>query len=374
MLGPLDRAATRVYLRAHSMREHLDLIDAYAKHCARSGNAGAVLATVVRVQGSAYRRPGARMLLDGGTWLAGAVSGGCLESDVAKKALWRTESGAAIVTYDATLDDDEITWGFGLGCNGVVDVLIERLSSGPTNPLIALERCVSERKTGVIATVLDGPELGRRTVAIADEQPHSTIESGELRAAVSVAVKEATSGRAIVQGTQVLVEVITPPTPLVIFGSGYDVVPVVRFAGQTGFHTTVVETLPRAATQQRFAHADRIVTAPPDALPSELLGPTTIALVMTHNILTDTELVKKLAPSPVRYLGVLGPKARTERILKELPGLTAAQRARIHAPVGLDIGAEGAEEIALAIVSEIRATLTGRAGGMLRDRTAPIHA
>lgn len=208
---------------------------------------------------------------------------------------------------------------------------------------------------------------------MADEQPHSTIESGELRAAVSASLKHAGPATVVLNGTSVLFETIAPPTPLVIFGAGYDVIPVVRFARQTGFHTTVVETHPRAATQQRFAHADSIVTAKPDALPLGLLDENTVALVMTHNIQTDTELVKHLAPSAVRYLGVLGPKTRTERILNELPDLPRDKRERIHAPVGLDIGAEGAEEIALAIIAEVRATLTGRAGGMLRERNAPIH-
>ena len=342
------------------MREHRDLIEAYAKH-----RNGAVLATVVRVRGSAYRRPGARMLLDGNVWLAGAVSGGCLESDVAKKALWRTESGPTLVTYDATLDDDEVTWGFGLGCNGVVDVLMERLTNGPTNPLLAIERCMRERTRAVIATVLDGPELGRRTVMIGDEPLNSTIESGELRVAVGALVRDGGQTRsARANGVEVLVEHIHPPMPLVIFGAGYDVVPLVHAAAAVGFETTVVESVPNPASTKRFAHADRLVQ---DAEP--YLTPDAAVLVMTHNIARDTEIVAKLAKADVRSIGVLGPKSRTDRIIAEV----GASNARIHGPVGLDIGAEGADEIAVAIVAELCAVRSGRDGRMLRLRNAPIH-
>src|SRR5262249_33440797 len=155
-------------------------------------------------------------------------------------------------------------------------------------------------------------------------------------------------------------EVLQPPVPLVVFGGGHDAVPLVQFASELGWHVTVVDGRPAAASRTRFPRANEVLLCRPEQAPDQIpLTSETVAVVMTHNYRRDLELLEVLLPSQVRYVGLLGPKKRSERLLHELDvtgiDVTAAQRRRLHAPIGLDIGAETSEEIALAIVAEIRA-------------------
>jgi xanthine/CO dehydrogenase XdhC/CoxF family maturation factor len=177
---------------------------------------------------------------------------------------------------------------------------------------------------------------------------------------------------------EVFLELLRPPIPLVIFGGGPDAVPLVRLAGELGWHVTVVDGRPASASRAWFPRADAVIFCHPEQVGEQVrLDGDTVAVVMTHNYLTDLRLLELLLPSPVRYLGLLGPKSRSERLLLDLSqaGIrtTEAQRRRLYAPVGLDLGAETSEEIALAILAEIKAVLAGRAGGPLRDRQVPIH-
>jgi xanthine/CO dehydrogenase XdhC/CoxF family maturation factor len=177
---------------------------------------------------------------------------------------------------------------------------------------------------------------------------------------------------------EVFLEVIGPPTPLVIFGAGHDAAPVVRLAKELGWRVTLVDSRPAFATSGRFPSADEVVVSSPEAIPGRVrLDRDTAALLMTHNYHQDRKLLEVLLPSPVRYLGVLGARSRTEQLLADLRGegmtWSQAQLARLHAPVGLDIGTEGPEGIAIAVLAEIQAVLAGRSGGFLRQRTGPIH-
>jgi xanthine/CO dehydrogenase XdhC/CoxF family maturation factor len=174
---------------------------------------------------------------------------------------------------------------------------------------------------------------------------------------------------------QALVEAVRPPTPLVIFGAGHDAVPLVRAAKQLGWHVTVADRRPGYAKADRFPLADVVVGDELDTLVQKVnVTPDTVAVVMMHHYPDDRVLIEKLLVSPARYVGALGPRARTERILSE-SGRTfsSEQLERLHAPVGLDIGAEGPEQVALAVVAEIVAALSKRPGTPLRDRRAPIH-
>lgn len=343
-----------------------------------------VLATVVAVSGSSYRKPGARMLMGEDGWLAGGVSGGCLEADIVRKAFFWTSSGPRLLRYDSTGDSAEDESGglsFALGCNGVVDVLLERYEAGPAD---ALAFAAEARRTGlraVVATVYRGPAsaLGARLLLRADG-----VESGSLTGALRDAVREAAcealeAGRTWsgpCGGADVLVEVVDPPHPLVLFGSGFDVAPVVTQAVGLGWHVTVVADRPADTLRRRFPGAHAVVSAKArDAGEAVALTPRTLAVLMTHSLPQDRELLARLLPLPLRYLGVLGPRSRTERILTELAAApTPAQLEKLHAPVGLDLGAEGAEEIALSVVAELQAVVSGREGGKLRERRAPIHS
>ncbi len=342
-----------------------------------------VLATVVAVSGSAYRRPGARMVMGEEGWLSGGVSGGCLEGDIIRKAFFWTANGPRLLRYDSTGDnaEDEGGLSFALGCNGVVDVLLERWEPGPMDPLAFADEARRQSKRAVVATVYRGPSsaVGGRLL-LRDDGVEASNLSGALRDAVRTAAGEALEvGRTWsgpCGGADVLVEVVDPPHPLVLFGAGFDVAPVVKQAVGLGWHVTVVADRPVDSLRRRFPQAHAVVAARArDAAPSLSLSPRTLAVLMTHSLPQDRELLAGLLPRPLRYLGVLGPRSRTERILSELASApTPAQREKLHAPVGLDLGAEGAEEIALSVMAELQAVVAGREGGKLRERQAPIHS
>ena len=365
------------------MKEIQEIIAAL-KQIERTTNKAA-LATLVQVEGSSYRRPGARMLISANGVLAGAISGGCLESDVVEKAQEVMDTGnSRLVKYDTTSEDDVI-WGLGLGCQGVAYVLIEPLSIDEPNSITFIHKCLEARRWGAIATVFDvegdKAQLGEHLLLSSDTIVNS-INNEKLAAQVlsdtQVALQYKTSaapqyhlGAAI----KVFIEIIPPPLSLIICGAGYDVLPVVSFARQLGWHVTIVDIRQREASRKRFPAADRVMLGSPQEVLEIAVSDRTVAVVMTHNYLDDLELLRVLLPSPLKYIGVLGPKKRTTRLLQELhqEGLTPTLQQHLYSPVGLDIGADNPEEIALAIIAEIQAVMAQRQGGFLRERAAPIY-
>ncbi len=371
------------------MRELRVIVEAFAQ--AQLEDKATALATVVAVKGSAYRRPGARMLITENGQTTGTISGGCLESDVilrARRAIERNET--SLVTYDSTGEDD-IDFGVGLGCGGVIQILIEPLPrNNQPSHLLSLNGLLRRRDTGVLATVWEASSqlarCGSRFLVGSDGELWNDIGDPQLLARIEEDARELFGTRRAVARTyelasghaQVLLEVLRPPVPLVVFGGGQDAVPLVQLACELGWYVTVVDGRPAAASRTRFPRANEVLLCRPEQARGQIpLTSETVAVVMTHNYRNDLQLLELLLPSPVRYVGLLGPKKRSERLLRELDeagiNVTAAQRRRLHAPIGLDIGAETSEEIALAIVAEITAALAGRAGGVLRERRTPIH-
>lgn len=372
------------------MKELQSIIDA-SKAIDQRG-VQAALATVVNVTGSTYRRPGARMLIAADGQTVGSVSGGCLERDVLNQAQRVLQYNTArVISYDSTSEDD-IVWEFNLGCNGIVDVLIEPLShNGKPGLLAFLADCLGNRQAGVVATVF-GVEghvkaaIGNRLMLSACQSVTHDIGDEDLAEAINrdsrraldrgrpkVAMYEMSAGRA-----EVFIEVIHPPVPLVICGAGYDAIPLVRFAKELGWHVTVVDPRPGHATRQRFPLADALIVCRPETACEHIkIQSDTVAVVMTHNYLHDADLLKVLLPLPLRYLGLLGSKRRTQSLLHEARKksvlLSQSNLDMIHSPIGLDIGADTPEEIALAVAAEIQAVLAGRLGGMLRIREEPLH-
>lgn len=313
---------------------------------------GAVLATLVRVEGSSYRRPGARLLLLPDGTRIGSISGGCLEEDVISRAQRVASTGMAdMVVYDTTSEND-LVWGVGLGCHGVVRVLIERLPARPRWAEQLAENFAARIETAVAVAyhTENGTTLGTSIAEQAScSKPYETF-----------------------------VERIRPPTRLCIFGAGDDAQPLARLGAEMGWRVTVADPRPAYATAERFPSAGSIVTAPV----SDLVGKVdpdagSLAVVMTHHYVHDVPLMRGLLARPLAYLGLLGPRKRAERILADLAaaGFTPnpEQRAKLHAPVGLDLGADGPEEVALSIVAEIQAVLADRNAQPLRERTRPIH-
>lgn len=370
------------------MNETQAIIKAFDE--ARQSGERCALATVVNVEGSAYRRPGARMLVAETKLATGTLSGGCLERDVVERALAAIKNGSPVLVRYDTASDVDIVWGLGMGCNGVVEILIEPLDFAETqNAMSFLAECLNGRRTGVIATVfrVEGEakaKIGSRSMLRADgsiigDAAIAPELSDDALRALRGDKSEVKTYDADAGSIAVFLEVVRPPAPLVVFGAGADTAPIVRLAKTLGWHVTVVDTQEREATRKRFSEADAIILCRPESVAASVtIDERAAAVVMTHNYLHDCECLRFLLASTVFYVGALGPKKRTERIIAELEtesGAFAPDRiARLHAPVGLDIGAETPEEIALSIIAEIRAAFAGRAGGNLRERAAPIHS
>ncbi|MBD0264167.1 MAG: XdhC family protein [Tolypothrix sp. T3-bin4] len=349
------------------------------------------LATVVNTKGSTYRRPGAKMLMTNTGKIVGAISGGCLENDVFQHTRLSMNLGEPIVvTYDNTADED-IVWGFGLGCNGVVQVFIERLDvESKVNAIAFIANCLNNQQRGVIATVFSvenalNVKVGSRLILNYDNSVITDIEEANL---TKLIIKDAQAALDNQQTTvkkyqlsgsiEVLIEVIQPPTPLIIYGAGRDAIPVANFAKALGWDVTVIDCRSHEATPLRFAIADKVILTRRQIVHKEVsIDENTIAVVMTHNYLDDLEILKTLLLSPARYLGILGPKKRTEKLLQDLDAekitYSKQQLEKLYAPVGIDLGADTPEEIALSIIAEIQTVMAKRSGGFLRNRNEPIH-
>jgi xanthine dehydrogenase accessory factor len=372
------------------MTDTQGIIEAYRR--ATSENVRAALATVVRVEGSAYRRPGARMLVTEDGRTTGVVSGGCLEGDVLGRASRVMCTGQpTLVTYDTTTDED-VVWGLGLGCNGVVDVLIEPASERTDRLVQFLEACSHSPQRAAFATVIRsggraGVAVGTRVFLFPDgviEAHASTAESILLKRSLAdlhAAVRNGVSFVAQYEADgnlEVFIEAVEPPLSLVIFGAGADAIPLVTIAQRLGWHATVVDTHARARSLERFADADAVILCRPEELSSRVtLVESAAAVVMTHNYYHDLEILDTLLKTPLRYVGCLGPRRRTERLLSQLGNVREALQTRwhgrLHAPVGIDIGAETSSEIALSIAAEILAVIRERIGGPLHARQGAIH-
>lgn len=345
---------------------------------------GAVLTTVVHVRGSAYRRPGARMLIFPGGRRIGSVSGGCLEGDVCKKAWWFTEGGRPSVRIYDTSSDDDAVFEFGLGCNGVVHVLFERTDSPRTKDMLGF--LAAHRKAGrvaVVATVTATADaslaqVGDRLLVASNGADSGPLHGSALREEVLVHAASSLSSKqshlAHLDGCDVFIECVLPPVPVVVFGAGHDAVPLVRIAKQMGWHVTVADGRANFARPERFPEADKVVLLDPGAQLNSLniTAETIVVVVMTHNYPQDVRLVEQILPLAPRYLGLLGPEARAERLFAELGETPSGSW--MHAPTGLDIGAETPEAIALSIAAEIQSVLASRDGGRLKWRGSPIHA
>lgn len=335
---------------------------------ARAAGDEVCLATVVAVEGSSYRRPGARMLLTAGGQRAGTISGGCLEAEVTKKAWWLTAHGPSIQRYSSFFDDDG-DMPYGLGCGGAVVVLLER-GDATERVLQALERSVHERTAWVIISSLEPKHPG--TELIVNEAGES-LYSRDLDAEAWSLARAAMASRASQHHGHFFVEVVEPPPALFIFGAGDDTQPLVAFASQLGWHITVADGRANLARPERFPQAARVGSL------REILdapGPRDAAVVMTHSYEQDREILRALLPRPLRYLGILGPRRRTQHLLDALaPELDLSPEAcleRLHTPVGLDIGAHSPAAIALSIAAELQAVFAGRAAPALPPRH-PVH-
>ena len=357
------------------------------------------LATLVQVDGSSYRGVGARALAlpDGAT--IGLISGGCLEGDLLERAGEVLADGRPrTVRYDSTAPEDALL-GLGLGCNGVVDVLLERVRAADAAPagryLALLEQARGGGRRSALATVYRSPEayeVGARVALIEEPAaadgpapPPRLYHFGPLRDRLREAVardlgallERGASRSATYQvggaPVQVLLELVEPPLALTVCGAGPDAQPLVTLAANLGWAPLVFDHRAAFARPERFPDAARVVTAAREEFATAVPPrPGEVAVLMTHSYPTDLAYLEQLAGRHLRYIGVLGPRRRLERLLAEL-GPRAPAAGALYGPAGLDLGADTPAEIALSIVAEIRAVLAGRSGGSLRSRPTPIH-
>jgi xanthine dehydrogenase accessory factor len=345
------------------------------------------LATIVAVRGSTYRRPGARLLVPEDGAPVGNISGGCLEGDVADMARIVMEDGRArMAAWDLTADDDAV-WGLGLGCNGAIEVFIEPADRA-ADVAHALRSALEEERPICLVTVLesDVPDVppGARLVARPGGEVEGSLGDPSVDAEASAAARELLEAerseiRTFAHGVRAFVEVLEPPLRLVICGAGHDAIPLVRAGAVLGWNPIVVDDRPAFLTPERFpeAHAFVQVDEPGEVAKAAAIDARTFVVVMTHNFLRDKEYLRSLLSANAAYVAMLGPAARTSRLLMELEeegvAVTDELRERLHGPAGLDVGAEAPEEIAGSIVAEIVAVKRGRRGGFLRERPTPIH-
>jgi len=368
------------------MNEIKSIVDAYQQ--AKKDGKRAALATVVKVDGSSYRRPGARMLVTEDGQITGAISGGCLEGDALKKALFAMSEGRnKLVTYDST-DEDDLKFGVQLGCNGIVYILFEPLGLSERSDAIQLLRDLSaDRVDAVVLTLfsLTGDTQPGTCARYSGNDPEGFLPP-EIFDELSADMKRSLTGKFSAtksyilngQSIEALIEFVPPPLSLVIAGAGNDVQPLVSMASILGWMVTVVDGRPAYAQTQRFPLADRVITAKPHEVLAQISpDPRTVFLFMTHNYNYDVALFKELAGTEYSFIGILGPAQKKERMLKELQDagieLNEKQRGAIYGPVGLDIGAETAEEIGLSILAEIKAVFSDREGSSLKQKEGPIH-
>jgi xanthine dehydrogenase accessory factor len=367
------------------MSELTDVLQAIESLSARGERLA--LATIVAVRGSTYRRPGARLLVPEEGAPIGNISGGCLENDVADVArIVMTEGHARVVSFDLTADDDAV-WGWGLGCNGAIELFVEPADKA-AEVASALRMALEEERPICMVTVLDssatGVEQGDRLLVKPDGATQgslgdASVDAAAAEAATELLAREHSEVRDLTEGVRAFVEVLEPPLRLVICGAGHDAAPLVAAAAGLGWSPVVVDDRPAFLTHERFPEAAAFVALerPDEVATRTPLDERTFVVVMTHNFLRDKDYLRELLRSRVRTISMLGPSARTQRLLGALreEGLEIgeADLARLRGPAGLDLGAEGPEEIAAAIVAEIVALKRGREAGFLRDRPGPIH-
>jgi xanthine dehydrogenase accessory factor len=321
----------------------------------RDSGRTAALATVVSTEGSAYRKPGAWMLVDMDGAREGVVSGGCLEADVAERALACLASGnAELAAYD-TREADDVVWGLGMGCRGLVRILIEPLAGDRLERAAEFfTRVASAPAEACIAVVLStGGDRGWRL--------------GDRALLAEPAVE-------LFEGLEVAFIPVIPTTQLVVCGAGEDAVPLARLGVELGWTVLVVDHRPALARGDRFPGARVELLDRVEDLAALLPRPHAriAAVVMTHNLQRDVAWTAALLPLELRYLGLLGPRPRSAQVLAAAQALAEDPRpARgIYAPAGLDIASESPREIAVSIVAEISAVLGGASPGHLRDRAA----
>jgi xanthine/CO dehydrogenase XdhC/CoxF family maturation factor len=372
------------------MREISHLINAFEE--AKQKQMKTALVTVVYVDGSSYRRPGARMLIREDGEMNGSISGGCLEGDALRKALLAiSQQQTKLVTYD-TSDEEDAAIGLQLGCEGIIQVLFEPINSAdPSNPLELLKKTASQRKESVLVTLFSlenkrSLQPGTTLLLQENESFSRGIIYPELKDEIfkdaRKALKEKKSNfrNYTTQNNSItaFIEFVNPPVSLVIVGAGNDAIPVMQSADSIGWEVRIVDGRKTHAKRERFVSACQVIVSKPEKVLKEIsVDAYTAFVLMTHNYNYDLAMLKALLEKDVNYIGILGPRKKFNKMLTRLEDenitLSDHQLKKIYAPAGLEIGAETPEEIALSIVAEIKTVFSKKTGSFLRNKKDVIH-
>jgi xanthine dehydrogenase accessory factor len=359
------------------------LVDVFRNLSPHSGDF--VLATIIETQGSTYRKAGAKMLIAKDGEYMGLLSGGCLESDLREHAERVFADGRArTVFYDMRAPDDVI-WGLGLGCNGAVRIMLQLLQADAHfYPLDVLAEAAEHGRTGVLMTVFESAHerfpSGQSIFLAQDElenAPAPLPEEMTVAARRALSEDKPHSGFHQADGLPVGVfyDPVRPLPRLLVIGAGIDAVPLVQCASALGWRVTVVDYRPAYLKPERFKAAEQLFFSPPQNLAGAVSLDRFDALVMmTHNFEYDARYLKIIEESRIPFIGLLGPEARKRRLLDSVGAKASSLEARVFGPVGLDIGAETPEEIALSIMAGIVASQNRRRGGQLTQQSFNPHA
>jgi xanthine/CO dehydrogenase XdhC/CoxF family maturation factor len=362
------------------MKEIIDIINAFDK--ARDEGKNTALATVVHVEGSSYRKEGARMLITEDGELTGAISGGCLEGDALRKALFvMQEKKAKLVVYD-TSNEDDVEVGYQLGCNGIIQVLIEPINNDDLiSPISLLKEAIANRGKAIIVTVFSlknnssqkGTCLLLKESGIIMETIHDKSLLDKLTVDVNTALQNNQSSiRKYVYDDNELtafINILKPQVTLVLIGAGNDAMPLVKMGEVIGWKVVVVDGRANYANKKRFSSGCQVMVSKAEEIFSSIeIDEQTMFVLMTHNYNYDLAVLRQLVLLNARYIGILGSRNKLNRMIEELSaeGIDANKElTNVYSPVGLDIGAETPEEIALSIMAEIQAILSGKSGNHL---------
>ena len=372
------------------MKEIEDIVQSFYE--AQQAQIKTALATVVLVEGSSYRRPGARMLVTEDGQITGTISGGCLETDAIRKALLSiAQQQNKLVAYNS-MDDEDFTEGVQLGCNGIVYILFEPINAAQqNNPIALLQKVLQQQKESVLVTLFNHIDLSATqqgtTLLFAEKTIIGNLKNENQQAAINAIVTNVLAQHlSMIQlmtisksaSITLFAELIKPAVQLIICGAGNDAIPLAAMANIVGWHITIADGRKTYATAKRFAEAHKIIVGKPEEIvPQIAIHEQSIFILMSHNYNYDIGILRLLVKKNCGYIGILGPKKKLEKMMEELAneGLEISKAAidKIYGPAGLDIGAETPQEIALSILAEIKAVLAKKKGGTLRNKQGFIH-
>lgn len=372
------------------MKEITEIINAYNK--ARKNKKRLALATLVHLNGSSYRRPGARMIVDEEGQLTGAISGGCLEGDALRKAVFCIHTQTPkLVIYD-TSDEEDATIGIQLGCSGIIQVLFEPIDeTNPLNPIELLKKTIQKRQNTVLVTlyasnIKKGDTVGTTMLLENSGEFHNNSNFKLVPVSLMQDIKETLTVKKSTFKSythndntfNAFLSFISPPVSLVIVGAGNDAIPLQMIAETLGWQVTIVDGRHTYAKLERFSSACQIIVSKPEQVLRQIpIDEKTVFVLMTHNYNYDYAILKALLRENVPYIGALGPKKKLDNMITDLKSeniiLNDHQKNILYGPVGLDIGAETPAEIALSITAEILSVMNNKESGSLRNLSTEIH-